>query len=62
MRLSILIPTYNRCKDLHRNLQLLEKYIVASNCKDQVNIIISNNASTDDTHAVVVDYQKHRKI
>ena len=62
MRLSILIPTYNRCKDLHRNLQLLERYIVDSNLCKQVNVIISNNASTDDTHAVVVDYQKHSKI
>ena len=62
MRLSILIPTYNRCKDLHHNLQLLEKYILASNCKNQVNIIISNNASTDDTRSIVQEYQKQCKI
>ena len=62
MRLSILIPTYNRCKDLHHNIQLLESYIVNSNLCKHVNVIISNNASTDDTRAVVLDYQKHSKI
>ena len=62
MRLSILIPTYNRCQDLLRNLQLLEQFIIKSKLTEQVNVVVSNNASTDDTSRVIQDFQKRSKI
>ncbi|MCW7548260.1 glycosyltransferase family 2 protein [Photorhabdus sp. APURE] len=51
MLLSILIPTFNRAKELKKNLELLCRYIVGFNSL-QCEIIISNNNSTDSTRTV----------
>lgn len=51
--LEILIPTFNRSKDLKRNLKLLDKYIGQESGGDVVKIIVSDNCSSDDTEAVV---------
>jgi len=49
MSLDILIPTYNRQLDLIKNLKLLSIQIQKLSDSSLVNIIISDNASTDET-------------
>lgn len=49
MRLSILLPTYNREKYLIKNLRMLFSYITNNNLVDKVNVIVSNNCSPDET-------------
>ena len=56
MLLTILIPTYNRAKDLDYNISLLERYVSENNLKDKVSILISNNFSQDNTIEVVSDH------
>lgn len=51
MLLSILIPTYNRSKYLLQNLESLK--VFATNTDEEIEIVISNNCSPDDTHTVV---------
>ena len=53
MLLSILIPTYNRCTDLDKNLGILCEMILENHLQDKVNILVYNNASTDKTEEVV---------
>ena len=62
MRLSLLIPTYNRSKDLERNLKLLESFISKLSNPEKVCVIVSDNASTDGTSAIVTDMQKDTSI
>ncbi|MBE6377302.1 MAG: glycosyltransferase family 2 protein [Lentisphaerae bacterium] len=54
MLLSICIPTYNRAEYLKKSLESL----VNQECwpHPEVEIVISNNASTDDTAAVIAEY------
>lgn len=52
MKISILIPTYNRSGDLAENLSTILRY---SSVAD-VSIYVSNNCSTDDTDAVMRDF------
>ena len=47
--LSVLIPTYNRCKSLRRTVENLMSQVNASAIPGMVEIVISNNASTDGT-------------
>ena len=54
--LSILIPTYNRGDYLTTTLKVLSSQILQY--KDLVEILISNNASTDNTDIVVKNYAK----
>jgi abequosyltransferase len=54
--LSICIPTYNRAALLRECLDSI--LVSARGYEDQVEIIISDNASTDDTHAVVAEFQR----
>lgn len=56
--LSICIPTYNRAKDLEYNLSLLEKYIKEGDLSDKVQLLISDNHSTDNTSEVIESYSK----
>lgn len=53
MKLSILIPTYNRCKDLEHNVATLTSFIADLPNPEDVCIIISDNASTDDTNSII---------
>lgn len=53
MKLSILIPTYNRCNDLRKNLELLCKFIKNDKLESDVCICVSDNASTDDTESLM---------
>lgn len=58
MKLSILIPTYNRCKDLEHNVSMLISFIQALPNPEDVCIIISDNASTDDTNSLMLKVQE----
>jgi glycosyltransferase involved in cell wall biosynthesis len=56
-KVSIIIPTYNRAKYLPRSIEsaLLQDY-------PNKEIIISDNASSDDTEAVVMEYLKSSSV
>lgn len=49
MLISILIPTFNRCEDLIKNLEILESEIKGQSLEEEVYIIVSDNNSTDNT-------------
>jgi abequosyltransferase len=53
VKLSICIPTYNRAKFLP---ELLDSIISQAN--DEIEIVISDNASTDNTKEIVNEYKK----
>ena len=48
--LSLIIPTYNRARMLIETLEHLLPQIIAA--QDRVEVIVSDNASTDKTHAI----------
>ena len=53
--LTVAIPTYNRARYL---LQALDSVLSAVGVEDgNVNVVVSDNASTDDTRDVVADFQ-----
>jgi glycosyltransferase involved in cell wall biosynthesis len=58
MILDILIPTFNRELDLQKNLKLLATQIQNMKNPHEINIIISDNASTDNTVALVMEMKK----
>ena len=58
MSLDILIPTYNRELDLIKNLKLLSVQIKKLCHPSSVNIIISDNASTDKTIPSIEEIKK----
>ena len=51
MKFQILIPTYNRGETLQRNLNYLLSEIKNHQLQSDIGIIVSDNASTDDTFA-----------
>ena len=53
LKLTIAIPSYNKGKTISRTLDSIESQIT-----DEVEVLISDNASTDDTEAIVREYQK----
>lgn len=55
MRISFNIPTYNRAKYLKENLDILTAQIKALHKEDEVEINISDNASSDETQKVSED-------
>lgn len=54
--LSICIPTYNRVQHLKRLLPYFENEIIG-NLESVVEVVISNNASTDNTHDYLSEYE-----
>lgn len=56
--LSICIPTYNRDVYLLKNLELLKSYIEKNKLIEIIEIVISNNASTDQTFEVLTLFEK----
>jgi len=60
--LDILIPTYNRAVYLEKNIQLLLSFIEQLNIKDKVKIIVSNNASTDNTAKILKNFNNDNLI
>jgi len=57
MNLTICIPTFNRCVFLRNLLQILIKEIKDSSLQSQIEILVSNNNSTDETLSVLTDLQ-----
>lgn len=55
--LSIVIPTYNRADKLLRLLNNIEAEIVNSNLSVLIHVLVSDNASSDDTQAVVSNFE-----
>ncbi len=55
MTLDILIPTYNRSKFLIKNLEQLS-IIISRFPSENIGIIISDNASTDETGKAVEEF------
>jgi abequosyltransferase len=55
---SICIPTYNRAKFLEGCIASLNKQINISN-RDDVEILVSDNASTDETNIIIAKYIKN---
>lgn len=53
--LDILIPTYNRIEDLKKNINFLYNYIKKNSYESSVKIIISDNASQDNTYNEIVE-------
>ncbi len=56
--LSIAIPTYNRAEKLKNTLNNLISQIKENNLMSEIEIIISDNNSEDNTRGVVEDFQK----
>lgn len=52
--LSICIPTYNRASILKKSLKLLLDQI--KGYENKIELLVSNNCSTDDTERVIMDY------
>jgi abequosyltransferase len=60
--LSILIPTYNRAEFLTGNLDILAEIIDKGNFRDQVNLVISDNCSPDETAEKVSEFKNTGKL
>ena len=54
--IDILIPTFNREKDLNKNLKILTDIIISNNLSDSINIIVSDNNSEDKTEDILKHY------
>lgn len=57
-RLAVGIPTYNRADCLRRLLPEIAGQIRADRLNDQVQICVSDNASTDNTPQVIADFRR----
>jgi glycosyltransferase involved in cell wall biosynthesis len=55
--LSIIIPTYNRADKLLRLLKNIEFEITNSNLSDLIHVLVSDNASSDETQAVLSNFK-----
>lgn len=56
-KLSICIPTYNRSGFLDTLLSSLTRQLAASGRADEVEVLVSDNCSPDDTPAIVAKYE-----
>lgn len=55
--LSILIPTYNRCKYLESQLEILEREYISGNIDWRyLELIVGDNASSDETAQILMTY------
>ncbi|MFK8041536.1 glycosyltransferase family 2 protein, partial [Congregibacter sp.] len=57
MTLDILIPTFNRCSDLAKNVRLLNTLIEEEGGGLSCRIFVSNNCSEDDTFSILESLQ-----
>lgn len=60
IKLSILIPTFNRGNKLLRLLKILESEISNLDIKTQVNVLVSDNASVDNTFEIASGFTTTR--
>jgi abequosyltransferase len=58
MLIDILIPTYNRGTDVLANLNMLQQEIAKHKLGDQIQVIISDNCSPDNTATLVKEFQE----
>lgn len=56
--LSILIPTYNRSNFLNKNLEQLYEVIKRGNWEESIQLVISNNFSTDNTFEIIDKFKR----
>lgn len=56
--LSICIPTYNRALFLHECLESIVSQLTTPEMQGSVEIVLTDNASTDNTESVVKEFQK----
>lgn len=61
MLLSILIPTYNRAPFLLENLRLLSSFIGISGRTREIEIVVANNHSSDNTITLVKDFKNNNE-
>lgn len=61
MLIDLLIPTYNRSKDLIYNLQLIQQELVQYHLLDSIRVIISDNCSPDDSQAAVESFLQQKE-
>lgn len=61
MKLSLVIPTLNRAKELNKTFQYLNQAIAISGSKE-IEIIVGDNLSTDDTKKIVEYWQDRLPI
>jgi glycosyltransferase involved in cell wall biosynthesis len=61
MLIDVLIPTYNRGKDVLANLHYLQKEIKKYELWDHIQIIISDNCSPDSTEQFVQEFSKEKE-
>lgn len=54
--LSILIPTFNRADKLLRLLKTIESEITSSDIMERIQLLVSDNASTDDTPKIILEF------
>ncbi len=59
MNLSVIIPTFNRCRSLERSLDALSEQTLS---KDRYDIIIVSDGSNDETDAMVSTRMSHSDI
>src|SRR4030066_885604 len=57
MKLSILIPTFNRCNKLVRLLNCIKDEVETCQLGNLVSVYVSDNASTDDTENQVREFR-----
>lgn len=53
MKLSILIPTYNRKTYIYKNLKNIYRNIIDNNLEEDIQVIISDNFSSDGTYDAI---------
>jgi len=58
--LSICIPTYNRAIKLNRSLSILKEQLVGLN--DEVELLVSDNHSPDNTQKIVSEFIKKKEL
>ena len=56
MKLSFCIPTYNRCQFLKKNIDIIIQQIHELSVEKDVEILINDNASPDDTEKLCLRY------
>jgi glycosyltransferase involved in cell wall biosynthesis len=59
VKLSILIPSYNRSVHLKKNCSAVLKYIFDCSLEGDVRLVVSNNCSSDDTFEYLTDLAKN---
>lgn len=57
-QLTVIIPTYNRCQDVCKNVLFLDQCITNSGLSDDVKVIVSDNHSDDDTYKSLTELKK----